>query len=89
MEPITKRVGQAPNFEDLEKAEEYQRQVCAEWGELNDETWMHLTLHSLRRHGDGGFTCHHDPAIGDTLRAHGPMRDIMSCSGGGASNARH
>ena len=76
MEPIAERVGRAPNFENLEKAEEYQRQVCAEWGELNDETWMHLTLHSLRRHGDGGFTYHHDPAIGDALRAHGPMRDI-------------
>jgi len=76
MEPIAERVGRAPNFKDLEEAEEYQRQVCAEWGELNDETWMHLTLHSLRRHGDGGFTYHHDPAIGDALRAHGPMRDI-------------
>ncbi len=76
MEPIADRVGRAPDFADLEEAEAYQRQVCAEWGELSDETWMHLTLHSLRRKDDGGFAYHHDPGIGDSLRAMGPMRDI-------------
>ena len=76
MAPIADRVGRAPVFEDLEAAEVYQRKVCAEWGELSDETWMHLTLHSLRPQDGGGFAYHHDPAIGDALRAAGPMQDI-------------
>ena len=76
MEPIADRVGRAPDFAELEEAEAYQRQVCAEWGELSDETWMHLTLHSLRPMDGGGFAYHHDPAIGDSLRAKGPMRDV-------------
>lgn len=76
MQPIADRVGRAPDFEDLEAAEDYQKQVCAEWGELSDENWMHLTLHSLRRRDGGGFSYHHDPAIGEALRANGPMRDI-------------
>ena len=76
MAPIADRVGRAPNFEDLEAAEVYQRKVCAEWGELSDETWMHLTLHSLRPQDGGGFAYHHDPAIGDALRASGPLQDI-------------
>ncbi len=76
MEPIAERVGRAPDFDDLETAEAYQKQVCAEWGALSDETWMHLTLHSLRPKDGGGFAYHHDPAIGDALRALGPMRDI-------------
>jgi pimeloyl-ACP methyl ester carboxylesterase len=76
MEPIADRVGRAPNFDDLDTAEDYQKQVCGEWGNLSDETWMHLTLHSLRPRDDGGFAYHHDPAIGDVLRANSPMRDI-------------
>ena len=76
METIADRVGRAPDFDDLEAAEVYQKQVCAEWGALSDETWMHLTLHSLRPKDGGGFAYHHDPAIGDALRALGPMRDI-------------
>ena len=76
MEPIADRVGRAPDFDDLETAEAYQKQVCAEWGALSDETWMHLTLHSLQAKDGGGFAYHHDPAIGDALRALGPMRDI-------------
>ena len=75
MMPIAERVGRAPAFEDRDEAEIYQKQVCAEWGDLSDETWMHLTLHSLRPR-DGGFAYHHDPAIGEELRAKGPMRDI-------------
>lgn len=76
MEPIADRVGRAPDFDDLETAEAYQKQACAEWGALSDETWMHLTLHSLQPKDGGGFAYHHDPAIGDALRALGPMRDI-------------
>jgi pimeloyl-ACP methyl ester carboxylesterase len=37
---------------------------------------MHITLHSMRPRDEGGFAYHHDPAIGEALRANGPMRDI-------------
>ena len=76
MEPIADRVGRAPDFDDLETAEIYQRKVCSECGALSDETWMHLTLHSLRPKDGGGFAYHHDPAVGDALRANGAMRDV-------------
>jgi len=90
MVPITRCVGQVPNFKDLEKTEEYQRQVCAGWGELNDEASMHLILHSLRRHDDGGLTCHHTTRKLVTHCA--PMvlcTTLHRGSGGGVSNARH
>jgi pimeloyl-ACP methyl ester carboxylesterase len=74
--PIAERVGLAPDFDDLAAAEIYQREVCAEWGELSDEAWMHLTRHSLRRRDGGGFAYHHDPAIGAALRAKGAPRDV-------------
>ena len=76
MVPIAERVGLAPDFDDLAAAEIYQREVCAEWGELSDEAWMHLTLNSLRRRDGGGFAYHHDPAIGAALRAKGALRDV-------------
>ena len=76
MAPIAERVGLAPDFDDLAAAEIYQREVCAEWGELSDEAWMHLTLNSLRRRDGGGFAYHHDPAIGAALRAKGALRDV-------------
>ncbi len=76
MAPIAERVGLAPDFDDLAAAEIYQREVCAEWGELSDEAWMHLTLNSLRRRDGGGFAYHHDPAIGAALRAKGAPRDV-------------
>ena len=88
MVPITKCVGQVPNFKDLEKTEEYQTQVCAEWGELNDEASMHLILHSLRRRDDGGLTCHHTTWKLVTHCA--PMvlcATLHRASGGGTSNA--
>ncbi len=76
MASIAERVGLAPDFDDLAAAEIYQREVCAEWGELSDEAWMHLTLNSLRRRDGGGFAYHHDPAIGAALRAKGALRDV-------------
>jgi pimeloyl-ACP methyl ester carboxylesterase len=76
MAPIAERVGLAPDFDDLAAAEIYQREVCAEWGELSDEAWMHLTLNSLRRRDGGGFAYHHDPAIGAALHAKGALRDV-------------
>jgi pimeloyl-ACP methyl ester carboxylesterase len=76
MAPIAERVGRAPGFKDLAAAEIYQKQVCAEWGALGDATWSHLARHSLRPQEGGGYAYHHDPAIGDGLRAGGPVRDI-------------
>ena len=76
MKPIADRVGRAPEFKDLAEAETYQRQVCADWGALSDETWAHLARHSLRAGKGGGFAYHHDPAIGDALRTGVPLRDI-------------
>lgn len=76
MAPIAERVGHAPNFADLVEAEAYQKEVCAEWGALTDAQWRHLAEHSVRPASGGGYAYHHDPAIGDALRAGGPMADV-------------
>lgn len=76
MAPIADRVGRAPPFADLAAAETYQKEVCAEWGALTDAQWQHLARHSVRAAEGGGYAYHHDPAIGDAVRAGGPMADV-------------
>ena len=55
-------------FASLEAAERRLRERLAPFGDLDDEAWRHLTLHSVRPDGQGGFELRDDPDISRTYR---------------------
>jgi pimeloyl-ACP methyl ester carboxylesterase len=60
-------------FSDLKEVEAYVREVCASFGELTDEQWRHLAVHSVTREDGGDYVLRYDPAIGEGL--HGRVDD--------------
>jgi len=56
-------LGMAPKFATIEQAEAYVRFVSAPFGELTDEQWRHLTVHTLRPLAEGGFEMAYDPGM--------------------------
>lgn len=76
MTQLAQRVGRAPLFPDMAAVEAYQHEVCAEWGDLPADRWAHLAEHSVREVEAGGFAYHHDPRIGDVVRAKSPVPDL-------------
>jgi pimeloyl-ACP methyl ester carboxylesterase len=61
-------VGADPAFPDLAAAEAHLRRTRAPFGDLTDAHWREMAERSTRRHADGGYRLHHDPAI--ALRFH-------------------
>lgn len=57
-----------PQFRDVAEAENHLRTVHAPFGPLTDDQWRHLTVHSVRPDGDGGWRLHYDPKIVDNFR---------------------
>ena len=55
-------------FASLEAAEQRLRERLAPFGDLDDEEWHHLTLHSVKPDGQGGFEFRDDPDISRTYR---------------------
>ena len=72
---ISRYVGAAPAFHDLEMVEAYLRDVHAPFGDLSDEEWKHLATTSAIPNGKGAFQLDYDPAIADVFTA-GPVEDI-------------
>jgi pimeloyl-ACP methyl ester carboxylesterase len=70
-------LGQAPDFASIEDAEAYVRSVSASFGALTDEQWRHLTVHTLRELGGGGYRMAYDPGIAESFRGEmGEGKDI-------------
>jgi len=76
MTALAARVGHATSFADMGEAEAYQREVCSAWGTLPADRWVRLAEHSVREVESGGYTYHHDPRIGDVVRARMPAPDL-------------
>ncbi|MBL8485172.1 MAG: alpha/beta hydrolase [Rhodocyclaceae bacterium] len=77
LERIAQYVGAAPAFPSLEVAEQYIRLVSAPFGDLTDDQWRHLTVHSVRTLPEGGYRMHYDPALAEPFRAaYGGGQDI-------------
>jgi len=74
LERIADYVGQDPLFPDMVAAESYLRQVHAPFGVLTDAQWQHLTRHSVRQDGAGGYRFRYDPGIAEAFA--GPLDDI-------------
>lgn len=51
-------------FKSIEEVETHLREALAPFGNLSDEQWHHLALHSAVPDAAGGFRFHYDPAIG-------------------------
>jgi pimeloyl-ACP methyl ester carboxylesterase len=63
-------VGHEGSFADLGEVEGYFRQVCAEFGQLDDDYWRQMAEHSSTRRDDGRYVLRHDPAISRGLPVH-------------------
>ena len=74
LERICQYVGQEPAFESLEKLEGAMRAVSP-FGELSDENWRHLALHSARQDEHGRWIFRYDPAIA-TAFPKAPLQDV-------------
>jgi pimeloyl-ACP methyl ester carboxylesterase len=75
LERIGAYVGADPRFADLPELEAYIRRVYADFGNLSDADWAHMTRHSSRRRPEGGYGLAYDPAIATAFRA-GPIADV-------------
>jgi pimeloyl-ACP methyl ester carboxylesterase len=51
-------------FKSIEDVETHLREALAPFGNLSDEQWHHLSIHSAVPDAAGGFRFHYDPAIG-------------------------
>ncbi len=49
-------------FASLGEVEAFLRRTRSEWGEITDEQWKQMAIHSARADGDG-FRMHYDPQI--------------------------
>ncbi len=72
---ISRYLGGAPSFQDIDALEAYLRDVHAPFGDLTDEHWRHLAETSSERDGEGGMRLHYDPAIAEVFSA-GPIEDV-------------
>lgn len=59
---IAAYVGRAPTLTSLADVEQYLRQVHRGFGELTDQQWHHLAIHSACKYDDH-WRLHYDPAI--------------------------
>jgi pimeloyl-ACP methyl ester carboxylesterase len=67
LERICKYLGSEPAFESLEALEGAMRAVSP-FGELANEHWRHLAVHSSKQDDKGRWCFRYDPAIGDAFR---------------------
>lgn len=63
-------VGHEDSFADLAEVERYFRQVCSEFGRLDDDYWRQMAMHSATQRDDGRYVLRHDPAISRGLPVH-------------------
>ena len=56
-------LGRQTRFASLSEIEAALREACSTWGELTDEQWRHMAVHSARELEDGGYALAADPGI--------------------------
>lgn len=75
LERLMTYVGKDPVFPNQDEAEHYLREVLAPFGDLTDEQWRHMTVHSMRLHEDGMLSPAYDPNIVAPLNGQ-PLQDV-------------
>ena len=68
LQRIADYVGQVVTYDSIEKMERFMRTVGASFGNLTDEQWRHMTVHSSRQLEDGRYTLAYDPGIADNFK---------------------
>ncbi|MGB0682896.1 MAG: alpha/beta fold hydrolase [Magnetovibrionaceae bacterium] len=68
LDRIASYVANQPLFDDMEEAEAYFRAVHQPFGNLTDEEWRTLAVHSTRPRDDGRFELHYDPGIAEPFK---------------------
>jgi pimeloyl-ACP methyl ester carboxylesterase len=68
LERIADYVGKAVRFADLDEMERYVRTIAAPFGQLSDEQWRHLTVHSARQLESGEWAFAYDPGIAEPFQ---------------------
>ncbi len=68
LQRVATYVGQVVTFDSIEKMEKFLRTIAATFGNLSDEQWRHMTIHSARQLEDGRYTFAYDPGIAKNFR---------------------
>ncbi len=68
LQRVATYVGQVVTFDSIEKMEKFLRTIAATFGNLSDEQWRHMTIHSSRQLEDGRYTFAYDPGIAKNFR---------------------
>jgi len=66
---IAAYVGSDPTWKDLAEAQAYMREICAPFGQLDDEQWRQLTEHGVGQRADGRWGFLYDPQIAVPFKA--------------------
>lgn len=57
-----------PEFDSLDEAEAYFREIYAQTRPMADEDWLHYTKHGVRIDERGKYRLHNDPKIGEAIK---------------------
>lgn len=76
LERVTSYTGTAAPFADLDRGAAFLRDTLVGYRDLPEPLWRHVVEHSFVRDADGRYALAYDPAIGDALRAAGPVGDV-------------
>ncbi|MDH3320726.1 MAG: alpha/beta hydrolase [Betaproteobacteria bacterium] len=76
LERIGQYLGAAPNFPNVEAAEQVIRAVAAPFGPHSDAEWRFLTEVVLRKNADGSYRFQYDPKIAEPFRRQMPEKDL-------------
>ena len=73
---IAEKVGENPEFADIEAAADYISTVNAGFGRLTRVQWLDLARNTVKRRDDGKLVWKRDPAIGQSFVAQ-PRNDVV------------
>lgn len=73
---MSEYVGKDVHFKSLSEFEIYIRRISAPFGQLTDDQWRHLTIHSAQLLSDGTYSFYYDPKISASFKEHALLNDI-------------
>lgn len=68
LQRVATYVGQVVVYDSIERMERFMRTIAAPFGNLSDEQWRHMTVHSARQLEDGRYALAYDPGIAENFK---------------------
>ncbi|NJM12669.1 MAG: alpha/beta hydrolase [Synechococcaceae cyanobacterium SM1_2_3] len=68
LQRVANYVGQIVTYDSIERMERFMRTIAAPFGDLTDEQWRHMTIHSSRQLEDGRYAMAYDPGIAENFK---------------------